>query len=229
MEAAEMFAALAAEFPRDAVHWRAQTLTGDGSKALALAYLDARDVMDRLDAVCTPGGWRNSVVETAKGRVVATIEIKIDGEWIGKTDGAGNTDVEGEKGGISDALKRAAVLWGIGRYLYRLDAVWAPCDTYERGGKKVWKAWKGSPWQQVRDNRPPATTQQPAQQKSAETDKPTGPINDTTRQWLATQIDQRRLAVGDLCRAFKVTSLVALTYEQIDDVKAWMANQRKAA
>jgi hypothetical protein len=145
-----MFEQLAAEFPRDAVHWRAQTVTKAGDKALALAYLDARDVMDRLDSVCTPGGWRNIVTETPKGRLIATIEIKIDGEWVGKTDGAGDTAVEGEKGGISDALKRAGVLWGIGRYLYRMDAVWAPCETTEYNGKKQWKAWKGSPWNSVR-------------------------------------------------------------------------------
>lgn len=146
----DIFAALAAEFPREAVHWRAQTLTKDGTKALALAYLDARDVMDRLDAVCTPGGWRNSVTETPRGRLIATIEIRVGDEWIGKTDGAGDTAVEGEKGGISDSLKRAAVLWGIGRYLYRMDAVWAPCETSEWNGKKQWKAWKGSPWDHVR-------------------------------------------------------------------------------
>lgn len=145
-----MFERLAAEFPRDAVHWRAQTLTSAGDKALALAYLDARDVMDRLDEVCTPAGWRNSVVETTKGRIIATIEIKIGDEWIGKTDGAGDTDVEGDKGGISDALKRAAVLWGVGRYLYRLPTVWAPCETYKKGDKSYWKAWKGSPWDAIR-------------------------------------------------------------------------------
>lgn len=149
-----LFAALAAEFPREAIHWRAQTLTQDGTKALALAYLDARDVMDRLDEVCTPGGWRNIVTETPKGRLIATIEIKVGDEWIGKTDGAGDTAVEGEKGGISDALKRAAVLWGIGRYLYRMDAVWAPCEFKEFNGKKQWKSWKGSPWSAVRGSAP---------------------------------------------------------------------------
>lgn len=145
----DMFARLAAEFPREAIHWRAQTLTGDGTKALALAYLDARDVMDRLDDACTPGGWQNECFETAKGRMIGKISILVDGQWISKCDGAGDTDVEGEKGGISDALKRAAVLWGIGRYLYRLPAVWAPCTTYEKGGKKYWKAWNGSPWDHI--------------------------------------------------------------------------------
>lgn len=156
----EMFAALAAEFPQEAVHWRAQTVTKNGYKALALAYLDARDVMDRLDEVCTPAGWRNTVVETAKGRLIATIEIKIDGEWVGKSDGAGDTAVEGDKGGISDALKRAAVLWGVGRYLYRMDAVWAPCESRDFNGKKQWSRWTADPWNSVRQ-KPAERRQQP--------------------------------------------------------------------
>ncbi len=156
---------LAAEFPRDAIHWRAQTLTKNGDKALALAYLDARDVMDRLDDVCGPENWQSRYVETAKGRVLCEIGIKIGDEWVWKSDGAGDTAVEGEKGGISDALKRAAVQWGIGRYLYRLDAVWAPCETYDRGGKAVFSKWKGSPWDHVRGKTPPP--QQPTDDPQA--------------------------------------------------------------
>lgn len=141
---------LAKEFPKEAVHWRAQTLTRNGDKALALAYIDARDVMDRLDDVCGPENWQSRYTETAKGRVLCEIGIKIGDEWVWKSDGAGDTAVEGEKGGISDALKRAAVQWGIGRYLYRLDAVWVPCETYERNGKKSWSKWTADPWQFVR-------------------------------------------------------------------------------
>ncbi len=145
---------LAKEFPRDAIHWRAQTLTRDGDKALALAYLDARDVMDRLDEVCGPENWQTKYLETPTGRVLCNIGIKIGDEWVWKSDGAGATDIEGEKGGISDSLKRAAVLWGIGRYLYRLDAVWAPCETYQKGDRKYFSKWRGSPWDHVR-NAPP--------------------------------------------------------------------------
>jgi hypothetical protein len=149
--APSIYERLAAEFPRDAIHWRSQKLTQAGNKALALAYLDARDVQDRLDQVCTPAGWRNTITETPRGRVLSTIEILIDGQWVGKCDGAGDTAVEGEKGGISDAFKRSAVLWGIGRYLYRLPTVWAPCESSEpqNGGKRYFKKWIGSPWDHV--------------------------------------------------------------------------------
>lgn len=140
-------AALSKEFPRDAVHWRAQSMTRDGTKAMALAYIDARDVMDRLDEVCGPANWQSKFTETAKGRVICSIGIKVGDEWVWKSDGAGDTAVEGEKGGVSDALKRAAVQWGVGRYLYRLSTPWVPCETYQNGqGKAVWKGWKQSPW-----------------------------------------------------------------------------------
>jgi hypothetical protein len=143
---------LAVEFPRDAIHWRALTMAPSGNKALAVGYMDARDVMDRLDHVCTPAGWRNHVSETDKGRIICTLEILVDGEWIGKSDGAGDTAVEGAKGAISDAFKRSAVLWGIGRYLYRLPAVWAPCQSTEKNGKRYFKNWLRSPWDRIPDD-----------------------------------------------------------------------------
>ncbi|ANI76460.1 hypothetical protein EP837_00001 [Sphingobium sp. EP60837] len=136
-----MFDACPAHSPGDAVHWRAQTLKGDGTAAMALAYIDARDVMRRLDEVCGPDGWSDSYTETAKGRLLCTISIKCGDAWISKSDGAGDTDVEGEKGAISDAFKRAAVKWGVGRYLYDMDAIWAECESADRNGKKYWRKW----------------------------------------------------------------------------------------
>lgn len=139
---------LAEEFPREAVSWRAQSLTKDKTKAQALAYIDARDVMDRLDAVCGPANWQSEFTETPKGRVLCRIGIRMDGgDWVWKSDGAGNTDVEGEKGAISDALKRAAVHWGVARYLYAMSSPWVPCEVTEQG---KWRAWKGDPWDFVR-------------------------------------------------------------------------------
>ena len=138
------------EFPRESVSWRAQTLTQKGDKALALAYIDARDVMDRLDEICGPENWQTEYVETAKGRVICSLSIFTDDRWITKSDGAGDTDVEGDKGGISDAFKRAAVHWGIGRYLYDLPNVWVPCESYDNKGKLRWSKFTDDPWNHVR-------------------------------------------------------------------------------
>lgn len=140
---------LAAEFPKEAISWRAQTVTKDGAKAMALAYIDARDVMERLDDICGPENWQDRY-EFSGPKTICYLQIKIDGEWVTKADGAGDTAVEAEKGAISDAFKRAAVKWGIGRYLYALDAPWVPCESAEWNGKKQWKRWKADPWSFVK-------------------------------------------------------------------------------
>lgn len=143
-----IFDDLKAEFPREKVSWRAQTMTRDGDKAMALAYIDARDVMERLDDVCGPENWQDRY-EVHGAKTVCYLSIRIEDEWIVKADGAGDTAVEAEKGSISDAFKRAAVKWGIARYLYALPAQWVPCESYERNGKRYFKRFTADPWQRV--------------------------------------------------------------------------------
>ncbi|MCX5581463.1 Rad52/Rad22 family DNA repair protein [Kaistia terrae] len=114
---------LASPFPPAKVSWRVGSTTADKKKGLALAYIDARDVMARLDQVCGGAGWQDRY-EFHGPRTVCYLSVKIDGEWVTKADGAGDSDVEAEKGAISDAFKRAAVKWGIGRYLYDVEGPW---------------------------------------------------------------------------------------------------------
>lgn len=129
-----MFDKLKAPFPPDRVSWRIGSTTQDKSRGMAMSYLDARDVMERLDDVCGPGGWQNRYSH-ANGKTVCDIGIKIDNEWIWKADGAGDTDVEAEKGALSDAFKRAAVRWGVGRYLYDVSAVWVEIEQHGKSYK----------------------------------------------------------------------------------------------
>lgn len=127
-------AALSAPFPPDRVSWRVGSTNKDKNKGMALAYIDARDVMDRLDEVCGPAGWQCSYPH-ANGKTVCSIAIKISDEWVWKANGAGDTDIEAEKGALSDAFKRAAVCWGIGRYLYDLDSPWVAIEPMGRSYK----------------------------------------------------------------------------------------------
>jgi len=121
----DVFARLAAPFPPDAVSWRVGSTTKDKAKGMALAYIDARDVMDRLDEVLGPDSWSDSY-DVHGPRVICTLSLRLGegGDWVSKSDGAGDTAVESEKGAISDAFKRAAVKWGVGRYLYSLPSPW---------------------------------------------------------------------------------------------------------
>jgi hypothetical protein len=105
-------------FNDEDVFWRIDR--SFGSWARVLCYLDARAVMNRLDSAVGPGNWQDKYFETPNGKNMCELSIKVDGEWVTKSDGAGNTNIEGDKGGISDAFKRAAVKWGIGRHLYSL-------------------------------------------------------------------------------------------------------------
>jgi hypothetical protein len=69
----------------------------------------------------------------ANGKTVCDIGIKVMGaSGIWKADGAGDTDVEAEKGALSDAFKRAAVRWGVGRYLYGLPSPWVELEKKGR-------------------------------------------------------------------------------------------------
>lgn len=123
--------ALAAAFPPENISWRVGSTTADKKKGMALAFIDARDVMERLDTVCGAANWQDRY-EFHGARTLCYLSIRIDGEWITKADGAGDSDVEAEKGAISDALKRAAVKWGIGRYIYDLASPWVEIEQAGR-------------------------------------------------------------------------------------------------
>lgn len=118
-----LLAQLKNPFPVDQIKWRLGATNKEKTKGIALAYIDSRDVQKRLDEVLGISNWRD-YLERVDGGFVSGIEIRIDGEWIRRSDAAGDTKVEPVKGGASDAFKRAAAKWGVGRYLYYMPNVW---------------------------------------------------------------------------------------------------------
>lgn len=127
-------AALSEPFdPRD-VKWKPQSVKGN--RALALAYLDARAIQDRLDAVLGVEGWQDEYQLLPDNSVVCKLQLKLGDRWITKMDvGSPSEQPDGGdrlKAAFSDALKRAAVKFGIGRYLYRLQAQWVDYDPAKR-------------------------------------------------------------------------------------------------
>lgn len=119
MSEKQLYEALTAPFPPSEVKWRVQGKVNGGGYATIVAYVDARAVADRLDEVFGPLGWSVSH-RTDNGRRLCSITASLDGVYSSKEDGSDDTQIEATKGGISDAFKRAAVQWGIARYLYRL-------------------------------------------------------------------------------------------------------------
>ena len=113
---------------------------GCPSKGIALAYITARDVMMRLDEVVGPFNWETHMSEIA-GTSAVSLTLTIDGQKITRTDTAGQTDVEGEKGAASTSLRRAAAQFGIGRYLYKLPNVWVDVGDYGRFEPPALPSW----------------------------------------------------------------------------------------
>jgi hypothetical protein len=139
----EILPALAAPFPPEEIEWRvaqAGTTSVGRPWAKVLAYLTARAIDNRLDAVVGGENWW--VQYRHEGNAVLcgiTIRGTDDGtdrmvREITKWDGADQTDIEAVKGGLSGAKKRAAVPWGIGRYLYSLDEGWAVASLNKETG-----------------------------------------------------------------------------------------------
>jgi len=123
MDVKEIEQRLKRPFPMDDIHWRVSRAGKSNSGkewALVLAYIDSRAIMDRLDEVFGIGGWQDDYEELVNGGFKCTISASLGERWVTKADGAPHTQVESIKGGFSDALKRTAVKWGMGRYLYNL-------------------------------------------------------------------------------------------------------------
>jgi hypothetical protein len=83
-----------------------------------------------LDETVGSFHWRNSYASWQDKSQLCGLSIfdTERGEWVTKYDGAENTYYEPVKGGLSDAFKRSAIVWGIGRYLYELGGVWVEIE-----------------------------------------------------------------------------------------------------
>ena len=133
----EIYEELTKPFPASKIRWRIGSRTKDKSRGKLLAYIDARDVMERLDSVVGWAKWEDTYEDTSVGKqtgVRCLLSITLPespdakktswSETITKCDAAPATQVEDLKGAYSDAFKRAAVKFGIGRDLYDLDGPW---------------------------------------------------------------------------------------------------------
>jgi len=143
---------LSTPFKQSDIEWRVQRAgwKNDRPWAMVLAYVTNRAIQKRLDDVFGVFGWKNEYKDIGNGGVECGISVKHGDEWITKWDAATETNIESTKGGRSDAMKRSAVQWGIGRYLYKLDATFATCQADGKldhkakakdGGSDKWFSW----------------------------------------------------------------------------------------
>lgn len=110
-----VFAKLGQQFRKDEVKY----LKKGGHE---LPYVTARVVMNRLDEVLGPANWWDEYVPYDNYVICKLTILLPDGRTLTRCDAGGFAQTpdasDYEKGGFSDAFKRAAVKFGVGRYLY---------------------------------------------------------------------------------------------------------------
>jgi hypothetical protein len=95
-----------------------------GAKGIQIKFINARQVMNRLDEVVGNQNWSTfyRTLDEAKHVVECNLMVhgvsKADVGYPNAAEGEKNADPEPYKSAYSDALKRAAIQWGIGRHLY---------------------------------------------------------------------------------------------------------------
>jgi hypothetical protein len=129
---------LQAEFSPEKIQWRVVEVNDNG-KGLALPYIKKWAILERLNKVLTPFGWRSEVRQSVSPRsVTVCIAVRFHEpdnsvHWVKKCDCVECPDDDPIKGGIASAFRRAAAQWGIGLYLYSLPLLWVDVEKVEYG------------------------------------------------------------------------------------------------
>ncbi|MFD2216600.1 Rad52/Rad22 family DNA repair protein [Metabacillus endolithicus] len=132
---------LAAPFAPDEIEWRVSrvSVNSRGPQAIVVPYVSSRAIQNRFDNVVGWDRWENKIQQLPNGAFIQSISIRIgENQTITKCDGADPTNFEETKGGISSALKRTAVLFGVGRYLYNLSEVWVEVHEKRKTDRDIY-------------------------------------------------------------------------------------------
>lgn len=122
----ELMNELSRPFDPALVQWKPQATNRDKTKALAVAYVDTRAYIDRLNEVCG-ADWSDDY-QLMDGGSLVLCRLTIGGVTrcdVGEKDA---NDQNTATSAIAQAFKRAATKFGLGRYLYALPKTWAGYD-----------------------------------------------------------------------------------------------------
>ena len=152
MENKEFLQSLLMELKKPIPHqWRVQSYSKKKPVATVMAYIDARDCMDALDAYAVYGWHREHYV--VDGKVYCKVGIVMpDGSIMWRSDCGVESQADAEKGQSSDSFKRACVNFGIGRFLYDLGVEYVTTNEpktqsnypycIDEAGKQIWDLTK---------------------------------------------------------------------------------------
>ncbi|MEN6358143.1 MAG: Rad52/Rad22 family DNA repair protein [Armatimonadota bacterium] len=129
----EMVKRLCAPLPKEGLSMKPGSVTKDGSAALVLTYMDSRTAQARLDDVA-PGDWEFDweVVHEEEKKLTVKGIMTVAGKTRRDAGQASDED-EIYKSAVSDAFKRCAVMFGVGRYLYDMPKTYWPGQRGQSG------------------------------------------------------------------------------------------------
>jgi hypothetical protein len=215
-EAKLLMQALAAPFAPSEVKFRPGATSGN--RALALPYVDVRAIQDRLDEVLGLDGWQDEYEPLQDGSVMCRLRCRIGGDWLVKSDvGSPSEQPDGGdrlKAAFSDALKRAAVKFGIGRYLYRLPSQWVDFDPAKKRFLRTPQLPQESPQAAKQGKKPSGAPAEAPAQSSADAK------GITEAQWKT---------LADILKARDIPPARLLAYFQIEKPRQLPADKFEAA
>jgi hypothetical protein len=123
---------LKSPFAKDRLGVKVQSYSKDRTRAMLVLYLQHTDVQDRLEEVdpC----WSSEVVGTERSGDTFYVRTRLTLKQVSRENVGEGGD---PKSAYSDALKRAAMLFGVGRYLYDSATVWTEYND-QRDRFKQW-------------------------------------------------------------------------------------------
>ncbi len=236
---------LKAPFPKENLGVKVQSTSKDRTRALLVLYLQHTDVQDRLEMV--DPAWTTEVINEERVGDTIYVRIRMTLKGVSRENvGEGNDP----KAAYSDALKRAAMLFGVGRYLYDSPTVWAEYNE-SRDRFRQWsiqdyeKFAKGqhvptAPAAEEHPETPGLTTQPPAKAAEKGAEKPSkGKTSARSREQLnrvlmnlyrpyLTKFPETRF-VELLQARYNVGETRLMTLEQIEDLVSFMEQQLSSA
>ena len=126
----EQMTALAEPFNVNDLEWKPGATTRDKSRGLALAYVDMRRYVDRLNEVFG-GDWSDDV-QVMDGGTVVIMRLTCAGVTRSDVGESPASDKNSATSSIAQAFKRACVKFGLGAYLYRMPQKWVAYDPQKK-------------------------------------------------------------------------------------------------
>jgi hypothetical protein len=182
---------LKAPFSPIAVSYKINSYNHAGTKAQITFYIDARDVQSRLNDVLGLSGWSFTWIPNRDSGVHGSLTLHFGEKSVTREDvGYPNSDgkEQQDKDAVSDALKRCAVHFGIGNFLYNLPQLWIDLDSEQkskRAAKQTGIYLTDAQNQQIRTwltnvMKPTPQIAPQAPVRPVQPSAPTGPINTTS-------------------------------------------------